>query len=391
MIEAHMHFHDIKLRNILAPVGILVLVAVAAVVLVSSRGAKRDVPTTPSSLPRLEGAAILLPEAFMQVAGIASQPVERRSIMRRVAVSGQVGFDPEQVAVIGTRARGVVDQVLKFEGDVVQRNEMLARIDSPDLSHAQGVAMALAAQMAAAQANMRREQSLHREGMTTTRELELATAVAAQHRAELAAARAKVATLAREGTQTMGMYALRTPLAGVVVERTLHTGQAVEENIMAFRVANLDQLWVELAVSERHLAGVKRGDAVDIRPIAHPEDRLDGQVAYVGDVIDPLTGTAPVRVKLANRDRKLRPGQTVTATIRLGQADSLLLAVPESAVTLIDGKPHVFMELAPRRVQPTPVELGASDDGWVEIRSGLQAGDRIVTSGVFALKSELFR
>ena len=213
----------------------------------------------------------------------------------------------------------------------------------------------------------------------------------AQQRAELAAARARVATVARESKGTMGFYALRAPLAGVVIERNVHTGQTVEENVVAFRVANLDKLWVELAVGERYLGGMKRGSAVELASVANPAEHIDGQLAYIGDVIDPLTGTAPVRVEISNRDRKLRPGESVTATIRLAQSGNPVLAVPESAVTPIDGKPHVFIELAPRRVQPTPVETGASDDGWIEIRAGLKAGDHIVIKGVFALKSELFR
>ena len=354
-------------------------------------GAQSAAPAHASNLPRLEGAAIVLPESFVKMAKLSSAAVEKRVVAREVTVTGHVTFDPEHVAAVGTRARGVVDKIFKFEGDVVQPDDILAQIDSPDLSHAQGAALALAAQSGAARANARREQALHKEGMTTTRDLELATAVAEQHRAELQAARAKVATLAKDSHATMGVCELRAPLAGVVVERTLHTGQSVEENVVAFRVANLDQLWIELAVSERYLAGLTRADAVEIHPIARPGEQLSGQIAYIGDVIDPLTGTAPVRVEITNKERKLRPGQAVMATIRLTQSGEPGLAVPESAVTPLDGKLHVFLELSPRRVQPTPVEVGASDEGWIEIRTGLKAGDRIVTNGVFALKSELFR
>lgn len=344
-----------------------------------------------SDLPRLEGAAIVLPPSFEKMAGIETQVVQTRAVAKQISVPGQVIFDPEHVAAVGTRARGLVEKIFKFEGDEVQPFDLLASVDSPDLSHAQGDALALKAQAEAAKANARREQSLHKDGMTTTRDLELATATAAEQHAHLAAARAKVATMAGESTEAMGMYNLRAPLAGVVIERALHTGQTVEANVVAFRVANLDQLWIELAVGERYLAGMKRGDLVEIRPIAHPEQKMTGELAYVGDVIDPLSGTAPVRVKIANQDRKLRPGQSVTATIRMAQVDRDSLAVPLSAITPIDGKLHVFLEVAPHRIQPTPVEAGASDDGWVEIRSGLKAGDRVATKGVFALKSELYR
>lgn len=375
----------------LAGAAVVIALAAAAVYVASrDRTPASDAPPH-SDLPRLEGAAIVLPPAFEKMAGIATQVVQTRAVAKQISVPGQVAFDPEHVAAVGTRARGLVEKIFKFEGDEVQPFDLLAAIDSPDLSHAQGDALALKAQAEAAKANARREQSLHKDGMTTTRDLELATATAAEQSAHLAAARAKVATMAGESTEAMGMYNLRAPLAGVVIERALHTGQTVEANVVAFRVANLDQLWVELAVGERYLGGMKRGDPVEIRPIAHPEHAMTGELAYVGDVIDPLSGTAPVRVKIANLHRQLRPGQSVTATIRMAQVDRDSLAVPLSAVTPIDGKLHVFLEVGPHRVQPTPVETGASDEGWVEIRSGLKAGDRVATSGVFALKSELYR
>lgn len=370
----------------------IAVVAVAGVVRTRQGPPSAPVATPPSSnLPRVEGASIVLPASFAKMAGIESQAVSRRSVATEITVPGNVAFDPEHVAAVGTRARGLVRKVYKFEGDVVHPDDVLAEIDSPDLSYAQGSAMALAAQSLAAKANARREQELYREGMTTTRDLEVATASAAEQQAHLQAAKRKVATLAGREDAPMGIYMLHAPMAGVVTQRMLHTGQTVEENVVAFRVANLDSLWVELAVGERHLGGMKRGDPVEIRAIAHPKDVMQGELAYVGDVIDPLSGTAPVRVVMANKDRKLRPGQSVTATIRLPQAEEVGLAVPESAITPIDGKKHVFLELAPLRVQPTPVETGTTHDGWVEIRSGLKESDRVITSGVFALKSELFR
>ena len=357
----------------------------------TARLASPVLPPTPAQLPRLDGAAIVLPDAFVKLAGIETAAVTERVVARQLNVPGQVALDPEHVAAVGTRARGLVQKIYKFEGDLVDPDELLARVDSPELSHAQGDALALAARAQATMANERRETSLRQAGMTSERDVELAKASAAEHHAQLAAARAKVAMLSGSRVETMGVYGLRAPLAGVVIERLIHAGQTVEANVVAFRVANLDQLWVELAVGERYLDGIRRGDPVEIRPIAHPDARVTGQIAYVGDVIDPLTGTAPVRVVLGNRERLLRPGQSVTARIHLSHADGPVPAVQESAVTPIDGKPHVFLALGPNRVQPTPVELGAADDGWVEIRAGVQAGDRVVTRGVFALKSELFR
>ncbi len=111
----------------------------------------------------------------------------------------------------------------------------------------------------------------------------------------------------------------------------------------------------------------------------------------MGDEIDLTTRSASVRVKVDNRERKLRPGQSVTATIRSSGPAESTLVVPRTAVAFVDGKPTVFVLLAEDRAVPTEVTLGAFDEQEQGILSGLKEGDTVVTDGVFALKSELFR
>src|SRR5262249_15512032 len=153
-----------------------------------------------------------------------------------------------------------------------------------------------------------------------------------------------------------GVYVVRAPLAGTVVERTISPGQSVEGHLVAYRVANLDYLWIELAVFERNLAAIHKGDPVEVRPLADPGQGLVRTVAYVGDEIDRTTRSASVRVKVDNRPRKLRPGQSVTAGIRTSGPAREALLVPRSAITFVDGKPTVFVAEAEDRVIPTQVD-----------------------------------
>lgn len=227
--------------------------------------------------------------------------------------------------------------------------------------------------------------------MTTRRDLEAAQAVLAEQRAVNAASRQRVAALVRGDDLPMGVYALRSPLQGTVIERHVHAGQSVEQDSMAFRIADLRHLWVELQVGDRFLHAVHKGDAVDIRPLSAAHLLEKGEIAYVGDTVDAATGMATVRVHVDNSDRQLRPGQSVTAIIRVGASETAVVQVPHAAIVSVDGKPHVFVERGPGRVQPQPITLGSDDGSKREVLSGLKAGDRVVVAGAFALKSELFR
>jgi multidrug efflux pump subunit AcrA (membrane-fusion protein) len=156
-------------------------------------------------------------------------------------------------------------------------------------------------------------------------------------------------------------------------------------------VADLSKVWVELAVFERELSAVRVGDAVELAAQTGAPSPIEGTVARVGDVIDLQTRAAPVRVVVDNADGRLRIGQSVVAQIHTQAPASARLVIARDAFTLVDGKPTVFVARDATSVEPRTVQLGAQDASRVEVISGLSPGDQIAVTGVFALKSEIFR
>ncbi|HEX7668774.1 MAG TPA: efflux RND transporter periplasmic adaptor subunit [Polyangiaceae bacterium] len=339
----------------------------------------------------------MLTAKFRERLGLRTAAVRQVPLTPVVKVAGTVTFDPRYVAAVGTRLKGLVRRVSSFEGDLVKRGAVLAEIDSGELGSAQASVLALRAQSRAAGLNAKREQDLAGRGLTTAREVEEASANREDYRSRLIAAEQQVSALgggpvAEDYAGVIGVHQLRSPLAGTVVERYVNAGQSVEGHLTAFRVADLDHLWVELAVFERNLGGIKKGDSVDLEPLASPKDALVGQVAHVGEQVDLASRTAVVRVEVDNTARKLRPGQAVTAKVHVsGDRGVPVKVVPASAITHVDGKPTVFVAETDLRLIATPVQLGESDGNDQEIIAGVESGQTVVTQGVFALKSELFR
>jgi len=135
---------------------------------------------------------------------------------------------------------------------------------------------------------------------------------------------------------------------------------------------------------------VHDNDAVEISPQSNQSVVRKGHVAHVGDVIDKDTRSAPVRVVVEN-DGSLRPGQSVLAKIHTVHTTAKELLVPIDAVATVDGKPTIFVAHDETSVEPRSVVLGPRDSQHVVVSQGLTLGDRIVVTGVFALKSEVFR
>lgn len=351
-------------------------------------------PTRALDTPRVEGQDIRFSKAFAERSGIKIAPVDMANLVPVINAVGTIDFDPEHVAAVGTRLRGLITRVTKFEGDAVDVGTVLAVIESSELGEAQANVNTLQAEKVAADLNLTREKELADKKLSTAREAELAAAEAERYEHLLAAARQRVSAIAGHGSSSsrFGAHELRSPLKGTVVERKVSPGQAVEGDLVAFRLANTEHLWVAVDVFEKNIGLVKVGDKVDLTPLATPGKPFEGRVARVGAVIDAQTHSAQVRVELDNKDGLLRAGQAVDARIHgsaRGERPSLL--VPTTAITFVDGKPTVFVSQGEGVVRVVGVETGFADGNRTEVRSGVSPGQSVVSEGIFALKSELFR
>ncbi|HEX7603881.1 MAG TPA: efflux RND transporter periplasmic adaptor subunit, partial [Polyangiaceae bacterium] len=377
---------------------VLMAVAVAAAlgVLVYVRhraGATAETAEPPPDVPRLEGKSIVFTPAFAKRSALKSATAESYALMPVVQVVGTVNFDSEHVSAAGTRISGFVTRVLKVEGDRVEKGDVLAEIESTDLGRAQAQVAVVMARKHAAERNAQREADLLSKNLTTAREEEMARAELEEQVAMLTAASHDVAALGGSGGGRMGTYFVRAPIRGSVVKRSVAAGQSVGSDVVAFRVADLDHLWIELSVFEREIGTIHVDDVVELTPTGGSDAKLEGKVAYVGEVIDPDTRTAEIRVKVDNQTRLLRPGQSVNARVRPAGLARQVTTVPVGAVTFVDGKPTVlaFVGKSDTEVVVKDVKLGRSDGERQEIVSGVTVGERVVSEGVFALKSELFR
>jgi cobalt-zinc-cadmium efflux system membrane fusion protein len=359
-----------------------------------------------SDLPRIEGRRIVFGKPFVERIGLETTEVTRKELVPAFSVVGTVIFDPAHVARVGARLRGVVRDVYRFEGATVKAGEALATLNSPELGEAQASVAMLRAENQAAQQQRSREQLLAERQLTTLRDVEEAHATAQRTEALLAAANQRVSALAgrRAGARAaggntggLGVQVLVTPFNGTVVERHVAKGQLIDADHVAFLVADLDHVWVELSVFERNLPSIKRGDPVEIqaeitgKQLGEPLV-VKGEVAQVSAILNADTRGAAVRVHVDNRDRRFRPGQSVNAVIRASSSvKESVPMVPSSSVIYVDGKPVVFVADTPTSVVVTQVELGETNGQEVHIKSGLEPSLRVVTSGTAELRNLLFR
>ena len=335
----------------------------------------------------------------------AKNPIEvgvvaRTRLAGDIQLVGTVVFHEDHIAQVGPLVAGRVSRLAAGVGDHVKRGQVIAEIESADVGQARAELVASRARLAAAQANLRRESDLADRHISSERERELAQAQAATEQANVRAAVMRLRAIGlspsdieqAERHDLGGLVPMRSPLEGTVIERKVTLGQAVERATDAFTIADTSVVWVALDLYEKDLFRVRTGQPVEVSTESRPGETFRGKVGFIVPVVDPATRTAKVRLELGNPKGLLQAGQLVTARI-LGQSDGAaaeVLAVPRSAVEQVEGKTVVFVENG-TGFERRNVLIGRSAGDHVEIRGGLNPGERIATRGAFLLKSELLR
>jgi len=372
--------------------------------------------------PKVEGETVQFAADAPQLASISVQTTEPR----RVAithVSGRLYWDDDTTVRIFIPVLGRVTSVLKDIGAPVSPREALAEVDSPDFAQALADARTALGNLMAAEKALTRTKSLLDHGAAALKELEAAQAAYISTLAERdrAAARlnnyggsdlpatelersagdrleAKIASFAGNDPAKNARYILRTPLSGIVVDKSINPGQEVRPDMMLanvgpitnplFTVSDPTTLWLQVDVAESDLPSLQIGLPLKIMCKAFPNKTFDGVITKIGDTMDPATRTVKVRGVVNNPDTLLKAEMYVIVNV-LEDVAKLAKAgvdVPSTALFMKKEESFLFIEESPGQYRRQKVKVGVEQDNKVTVYEGLKAGQKVVTEGALLLQ-----
>lgn len=243
------------------------------------------------------------------------------------------------------------------------------------------------AQKALADRDVERLSDLLAQGAVPERRLSEARRAADVAAAEFSAARARVEQYQR-GNQQAGI-ALRAPVTGNVIEVNARPGAFVRTGDRVFRVAAPERRWLEIRVPEHYANGLQNTSGAWFERNTGNTVVLDAgtgaQVVQVATAVDPATRTASVTIEYPTAQGPEAVGSRFAAHV-FTSAPELLLAIPRSAVIDDGGREVVYVQTGGEAFVRRAVDLGLYDGSYVEVESGLQGGDRVVSSGAYFVK-----
>jgi len=309
-----------------------------------------------------------------------------------ISLTGKITFDVARVSHVGPRVQGRIRRVYLDIGAHVSAGDTLVVLDSPELAAAQARwAQARVARDVGAR-NFERTERLYRDGIVSERRRLEVEAELRQREAELAAALQTLSALGAEpDTAGSGLFVIRAPLDGEVVEKHATVGEVVGPETSLFVVGELNRVWLLLDLYETDLPRVRAGLRVRVVADAYPDHPFDARTGVISSVVDTVSRTVKVRVEIPNRAHVLKPGMFARAGLAL-DPKSGALGIPHAAVQTLEGRDVVFLPDSGHRFRARPVRLGPPRaGGWVEVYDGLALGDTVVVGGAFALKAHMLR
>ena len=300
-----------------------------------------------------------------------------------------------EAAVIAPIAGRVAVERTFPVGTGVEKDAPLASILPPtsaasDLASLQLAEAEAKVALEQAQRDRARAERLLVAGAVPARRAEDARSLEATVQARLQAARERLAqyeaTRSADGAEAGGKrFLVRAPITGILSEVTAVHGANVEAGQPLFRIVDTDAVFVSGAVAESELGKLRQISGAEIEIPETGQIRPAIRLVSVGRLVDEKTRTVPVTYAADNRDHRLALNQTVFLRLLLTTAEKTPV-IPESALIDDAGRPVVFVQTGGETFLRRPVKIGVRNGGMVQVKEGLQAGDRVVTKGAYLIR-----
>jgi len=314
--------------------------------------------------PGETGAVVKISSAVENNLGVRTAKVESGNLWRKINTVGYVGFDESKLTHIHLRVDGWIEKLaVKIEGDRVKKGQRLFDIYSPKLVNAME---------------------------------EYVQALRSNNKRLISASRSKLKSLGinnkqindvektRKVPQAISIYASQD---GIVTMLTVREGMYVKPTNRVMTLTDLSSVWVLAEVFESQSAWVELGQSADVELSFIPGRTWEGKVDYVYPILDAKNRTLKVRLRFENPGETLKPNMYANVSI-YGGAKENTLSVPREALLRSGGSERLIVAKGNGRFAQRMVVAGLESGDFIEILSGINAGEKVVTSAQFLIDSE---
>ncbi|MBS3943954.1 MAG: efflux RND transporter periplasmic adaptor subunit [Melioribacter sp.] len=336
-------------------------------------------------------------ESIMQIK-LETETVSFQPFTGYLSIPAKVITNQDNEAQIGSLVQGRVHQVFVKIGDYVKAGQVLMTVEGLDVGEIKAGFLIAKAALDFTKANYERQKKLFDEKIGSQKSLLESQAEYEKALAEYKAEDKKIhsvglsdedVTDAKIGEEhTSGTLPIKSSINGVVVERNVVIGQLVDATTNAFKVINTNTVWVDGQIYEKDITKINQKTNALFTSATYQNEKFSGRIIYIGQTVDEQSRTITIRGEFSNTNNKLKPQMFGELKIPVGASVKAIM-IPDEAVVKEAALEYVFVQRSDTTFEQRKVITGISVDNRIEIKEGLKKGEKVVSKGVFYLKSEL--
>jgi membrane fusion protein (multidrug efflux system) len=311
--------------------------------------------------------------------------VSRQPIHAYLILNGSV--EPERKVEVHSRLSAYVNKIVKEEGSVVKEGDILALLDDTEIRNGYEQARIQLDQARLTrneeESNFNRSKELKKTDLISEQEFQTAEINFRKARLEYENKLENFKNLELQLSYTK----IKSPVEGFVTERLIEVGSRVNPNQQVYTVEDFSPLLVKVYVPTSDIVNLKKGMTAVITTDVLKGMSFEGTIKLINPRIDVQSGTVKVTVEVFDRELKLKPGMFVEVKIMVSDKEDAL-AIPRKSIQYKDNKPYIFV-FREMQVFSREIETGIAEGDNMEVLSGLEEGEAVVTVGVESLKDRM--
>lgn len=302
---------------------------------------------------------------------------ETQAVTERIHLTGSIEANPDKVMHFVSLVDGIISNTYFSLGDAVTKGQVLAEMQSTELSSLQAELRSLEAQIDVAKVDLGAKEQMFKDGVSSNRDL-----IEVQNNLRvLEAEKQKVENNLSlySASSTKNVFQIKAPASGIITAKNINSGTTVtNDGEPLFSISNLNNVWAMANIYSTDIAQISKGMDVEIKTISYPDETFKGKIDVISQVLDENAKVLKARIVLDNESFKLKPGM-IADIIALKQTDEQKITVPTSCLVFFNGKNYVLVYKDDCDIESREVTLLTKGNGITYIESGLDENEKIIT------------
>lgn len=313
--------------------------------------------------------------------------VKKQPVIEKIHLTGNIESNSDQVVHFISLVDGIISRTFFSLGDYVAKGQVLAEMQSTELSSLQASLQTLQAQLEVAQVAVKSTEQLFEDGIASQKEV-----VEAQNNLQvLQSEKTRIESNLQffSAHSSNNVFQIKAPASGIITSKNINSGTTVTEGgETLFSITDLSTVWAMVNIYATEIADIHSGMEAEIKTLSYPDEVFHGKIEVVSQILDPEARVVKARIVLDNEDLKLKPGMLADISVAKTTSNEQV-AIPTSSIIFFNNKNHVLVYDGDCLIETREVKILTENNGTTYIENGLHENEKIITQNQLLIFEEL--